>query len=216
MQNPAESVALPDSLRKLLTLVLTVSAALLYAIVLGVAIVRTLREPSPVFSEGMVRTAQLLSGLVGSVVAAGFAQSKGGPYSVGGVPASGGAMGQAASLAERLGTRARAKFGGLADMLCVPTTPQPAPRRTMPVEDAPAEQPPADGGEPASSTQGLPFGVWVALLYFVVYFVVGASALLLFLFKSTVPNLVADSAWVWLGTVSSSGYAFFALGAPSR
>lgn len=215
MQNPAESVALPDSLRRLLTLVLTVSAALMYAIVLGVAIVRTLTEPNPVFSEGMVRTAQLLSGLVGSVVAAGFAQSKSGPYSIGGAPASGGAAGQTVGLLPRLSARARAKFGSLADMLCLPAAPQPAPRRTMPVEEAPLE-PPVNGGEPATALQGLSFGVWVALLYFGVYFIVGASALLLFLFKTTVPNLVADSAWVWLGTVSSSGYAFFALGAPSR
>ena len=68
-------IEVPTWFRQFVSVVATASAAILYAVVLGVAIHRTLTESDPVFSETMTRAAAALSGLVGSVVTAGFARS---------------------------------------------------------------------------------------------------------------------------------------------
>ncbi|NLX43583.1 MAG: hypothetical protein GXY79_08925 [Chloroflexi bacterium] len=70
----SNEVIIPAWMRQLVSVVATASAAILYAIVLGIAVYRTFTEGQPQFSETMTRAAAALSGLVGSVVTAGFAR----------------------------------------------------------------------------------------------------------------------------------------------
>ena len=60
----------PEQIKRIASLAFTVLAAILYAGVLGAAIVRTLSGADAAFSSNMVRAVGLLSGLVGSVVGA--------------------------------------------------------------------------------------------------------------------------------------------------
>ncbi|MBC7315767.1 MAG: hypothetical protein H5T70_05030, partial [Chloroflexi bacterium] len=53
--------------------------------------------------------------------------------------------------------------------------------------------------------------MWIALLYFVIYFVVGVAAFALTLLRPSVPEIISNAGWVWLGTVATAGYSFFAL-----
>lgn len=205
MHNTSGNVTLPVQIRQLTTFVITVSAALLYGGVLGAAIVRTLAEPSPLFTEGMARTASLLGGLVGSVVAAGFAQ---GNRPLPGMVRATRPWARLMSVPLTVVSYGPAKLVALARLLGLPVGPS-APSRAEPGGSAP--QP----GVPEGADLLTSAGVWVALLYFAVYFLVGISAFVLFLAKSHVPPLIADSAWVWVGTVSSSAYAYFGVGARS-
>jgi hypothetical protein len=173
----------------------------LYAYILGMAEVRTFTEGAPVFEENLVRAAGLLSGLVGAVVAAGFAQGRTAspaPFSAAHVM---GGVVRTSWISLRRPPRARAKFLGLAHLLGLPERPRTAARSEE--GTPPAELAPSDG-----ATMVMAVGV----LYFVVYFVVGAVALFLTITRPTVPEMITNAGWVWLGTVLSAGYAFFALG----
>ncbi len=201
MEDIVEVAPFPDRLRRAFSLILTLLAAFLYAGVLGVSIVRAFLEPDPQFTEGTVRTAGLLSGLVGSVVSAGFARGKR-PEAV------------AMSIEHPLGGRSRTswqtlrrpsllrcKLLGLAGFLGLRAS-------TATGEPEEIAEPPAEL-DPGS---GLSISLWVALLYFALYFVVGAAAFALTLLRTATPEFLGNAAWVWLGTVLSSGYSFFALG----
>ncbi|MHB0856171.1 MAG: hypothetical protein ACYC5M_01210 [Anaerolineae bacterium] len=206
MDDPNEGALIPERLRQVLSLLMTVLAALLYAAILGSAVIRTYVEGDPLFSQGAVRAAGVLSGLVGSVVAAGFASSQ--------RPAR-----QPISLDHPLGGRAptgwttlkppsflKRKLLGLARTIGMRTQqarPATAPEGE-PTVPAPIEEPDAP--------RKVSLAMWVAVLYFGVYFFVGAGAFALTVMRPEVPELVFNCAWVWLGTVLSSGYTFFALG----
>lgn len=188
---------LPESVRQLASLVLTLSAALLYALLLGSAILKTVLGPTPDFGPNMVRMTGLLGGLVGSVVTAGFARSAP-PVSV--QMAARHVMGGEAvtawrsirppsrlrrnllSLGETLGVRSSASYReGL--------------NRGDLVEEAPRAR----------------AAMWIAIFYLVVYIVVGLAAVVVSFWIDHTPEMVAQAGWVWLGTTVSSAYSFFSL-----
>jgi len=190
----------PVRLRSALSLGLTVLAALLYAVVLGSVIIRTYFEAEPVFSEGIERAASLLSGLVGSVVTAGFAKGRR-PATVAITaehPLGGRAITSWSSL-ERP-SLVRCRFLGLASIIGLQTT-LPATWPATEEEASPDLQP----------GLGMTNTLWVSLLYFALYFAVGGAAFALTILRSTVPGFVSNASWVWLGTVVSSSYAFFSV-----
>ena len=209
MEEIVDVAPLPDGLRRILSFALTVLAALLYAVVLGSAVVRAWLDPDATFTEGTVRTASLLSGLVGSVVSSGFAR--------GSRPSA-----ASVSIAHPLGGRARTgwqtlrrpslvrcKLLGLAGILGLRAT---ALTNAPAAQQPPVEAPDADTPADLEPGRRLTPSLWVALLYFGLYFVIGAGAFVLNLMQPATPEFLGNAAWVWLGTVLSSGYSFFALG----
>ncbi len=192
----------PVRVRSALSLGLTVLGALLYAIVLGAGIIRTYVEVTPVFGEGLERVASLLSGLVGSVVTAGFAKGRR-PATVA-ITAEHPLGGQAVTSWSSLERPSllRCRFLGLASIIGLET----ALPTTWPATDEEASPDLQPG-------QGMTNTLWVSLLYFGVYFLVGGAALALTLLRPSVPEFVSNAGWVWLGTVVSSGYTFFSVDA---
>ncbi len=200
MDNTPEAQIIPAWMQQMLSLVLTLAAALLYLGILGYAIVRSFIEPEPVFTAGAMRAAQLLSGLVGSVVTAGFARGKGSSVSAMG------AVGSTSALAVRARlkpiSRTRRKFIGLGELVGFRALPS-APRKSMPEEGE---------GEQEETPQVSSLSLWVGLIYFGAYFLVGIGAFALILIKSDVPEFIGNAAWVWLGTLVAAGDSFFSLG----
>jgi hypothetical protein len=199
--------ALPVWLRELLALGLTISAAALYAAILGIAILRTVQQGDPEFSSSMVRAASVLSGLVGAVVATGFAQSRREmPIRVAAESPDDPSQeivwttGRPVSLLKR-------NLLGLGQTLGLPVLPIQARFATHDEEADLTEEP----AEPQSNKAVM----WIALLYFVVYFAVGVASFGLAMWRPVVPDIVSNAGWVWLGTVASAGYSFFALDARS-
>jgi hypothetical protein len=210
MEAITKYIVIPEWIKPALALVLTASAALLYALILGTAIMRTAIEPHPVFSPGALRAAELLGGLVGSVVAAGFARGKqpAPMHPVAVLPGSW--VTHVTRSAVRVRALARNKLLSLGEIMGLE-------RATPPLRDldelAPAEPAPAPAPAPTPSPKpSNPAAVAVGLLYLVVYVLIGAAALIVTISKATVPEIVSNSAWVWLGTVASATYSFFALG----
>ena len=199
MEEQIDQALIPDEVRRIMSLVLTLVAITLYALVLGRAIVITMIEPAPQFSSNMIRAASLLGGLVGSVVTAGFARSQrpGSVHLSAGHPMGGNALTKWTSL--RSPFLLRRKFQGLADTLGFYVEALPV-SRVAPGED---ETPRPEGG--------LTTAAWIALVYFAVYFVVGMAAFLVTFWKVAVPEVVATSGWIWLGTAISSAYTFLGI-----
>jgi len=195
----ADDGAFPEWLRRAVSLTLTLLGALLYAVVLGSAIIRTFREPNPTFSQGMVRMASLLSGLVGSVVAAGFARGRQ-PDSVPITVEHPLGRGRAQTSWQSLEppSLARVKFMGLATFIGARSA------RAGPWQQS-EDQSDLEPG------RGWSLSMWIALLYFGLYFVIGASALVLTLTRDSTPDFLVNAAYIWLGTVVSSGYSYFGL-----
>jgi len=206
MRDIIESPVISEKARRVLTFALTVGAAILYAIVLGYAIVLPLvSEEEPQFSSGLVRAAGLLSGLVGSVVTAGFANSKQ-PDSVSiSAPHPMGGRAVTAWNTLRPPSRVKSKLLGLGELLGLRAV-RILPSRTDPSRDGEATA-------PTTPTEGMTLSGWVGLLYFAVYFITGAAALVVSLFKMPVPELIDNAGGVFLGTVMTSAYTFFALNA---
>jgi hypothetical protein len=175
MDDNTSNGTLPERLQRAAGAIVTVLAAVLYAVVLGSAIVRTAIEGEPIFSEMMLRMASLLSGLVGSVVAAGFARSRR-PSATPIVTTHpiGGGIARTGWYSLRPPSRFQAKFLGVAAMVGVRV----------------------QSGAPTLSD---------------VYFVVGVGAFLLTITRATVPELVSNAAWVWLGTIVTSTYTYFGM-----
>jgi hypothetical protein len=201
MEESSEGAIVPEWLRSSLSLLLTVTAIGLYAYILGMAEVRTYIEGAPVFEENMARAAGLLSGLVGAVVAAGFAQGR--PPSATPVSAAHvmGGVARTGWISLQHPPRTRTKFLGLARALGLRVRQGPVARAedgALPIDIAPS--------------RSLTPVMVVGILYFVVYFVVGAAALVLTITRPAVPEIITNAGWVWLGTLLSSGYAFFGLG----
>ncbi len=195
----AQRRSIPDWIRQILSLTLTVAAAFLYAGILGSAVVRTFVESDPVFTEGTLRAARLLSGFVGAVVTAGFARGRRlGSTPVGITHAMGGRT-LSAWISLKPASRIKSKLVGLAVTL------------GLPIERALLQQLAAPDAEQPEVERALDSAVWVSLLYLVLYFVIGASAFTLSIIRTEVPELIANAAWVWLGTLVSSGYAFFGI-----
>ncbi|NLX43584.1 MAG: hypothetical protein GXY79_08930 [Chloroflexi bacterium] len=79
------------------------------------------------------------------------------------------------------------------------------------------------GGEPVSDTPSFEVdepavnrtSLFLAILYFAVFFVVGLTAFVTSIARPSVPELLANCAWVWLGSIITSGYAFFTLSGES-
>jgi len=198
MGNPQRKYIIPDHIKGMLTLVMAIVTAVLYALILGGAVIRTMLEADPVFSDNAVRAASLLSGLVGSVVTAGFASSRTAePYEPDDdMPI---VENPAVMVSRQAPGRLRRNLAGLARVIGLPS-PWGVQARTT-----------AADGEIIEGGGGLSATVWVALLYFGVYSAVGLASLLLSAFRPTVPDLVSSSAWVWLGTIVTSSYSFFRL-----
>ena len=198
-------IVIPENVRQVAALVLTVSAALLYGVVLGSAVVRTVFGPAPEFTTTMTRAANLLSGLVGAVVTAGFARSD-----------------RVAALVLEAATPralwrkldgsglARSNLLGLARTLGMPMR-MPATRGAAPEVGAPEAGAPE--GEPAADPRYAQVALWTAVLYLAVYFVVGLAALLTSIWVKHTPELVSQAGWVWLGTTVSAAYSYFGINA---
>lgn len=199
-----ESGTFPLWLQQALSLTLTVVAALLYALVVGNAVVKTFIEEQPTFTDGTTRAAGLLSGLVGAVVTAGFSRSKRPTTAPVSAKHPLGGHATTAWVSLKKPSRPRIKLQSLGETLGVPTV-APAPSRTEPTQ-GPGELP---------ASQGMPAALWVGILYFAVYFMVGLASFAAILLRSSAPEVVVNSAWVWLGTIMSSGYSYFALGSQS-
>ena len=199
MEDITEDKTLPAWLKQIASLILTVLAALLYAAILGSAVVRTFMEGSPTFTANALRAASVLSGFVGAVVTAGFARGRRLTVTPVGIAHPMGGKAVAAWTSTTPASRIKSKLVGLAATLGLRVKP------ALPQQPAPhdAEQP-----EPKKA---FPAAVWVALLYLLVYFLVGASAFALTILRPEVPELIGNAAWVWLGTLVSSGYTFFGL-----
>ncbi len=205
MQGITDSIAIPEWLRPALSLTLSASAALLYGAILGVAIARTLVEGQPSFSPGLLRAAEMLSGLVGSVVTAGFAHGKQPAEPVRASwlyptfrPT------RAAALKARVSSLGQSKLVGLGEIIGFYQGPS---------AGASDVGHPEQGISPAPApARANPAAFVVGVLYFAVYFLVGAGAFVVTLMRPSVPELIANSAWVWMGTILSAAYAFFALG----
>jgi len=200
MDNQPATQIIPDWLQQTLSLVLTLAAALLYLIILGYAIVVSFMSPNPIFTVGTTRAAQLLSGLVGSVVTAGFARGK--RLSSGPVSATHpmGGLGPTAWSRLKSPSRTSRKFMGLGELVGF---------RALPIAPPRSRLQEGEGEQPQLSSLSL----WVGMVYFGVYFLVGIGAFALILLKSEVPEFISNSAWVWLGTLVAAGYSFFSLGA---
>jgi hypothetical protein len=192
---------IPEPLRRVVTLLLTVVAALLYAGILGYAVASSALGQQVVLTEGAVKAARVLGGLVGAVVSAGFA----GSWRLSTVPLSAEhpVGGRTATAWFSLGpaSRFRSKLASLARTLGFAARP-PIPLRAEP----------GAGGEPTTPETSR-VAVAMALLYAGVYFLVGIAAFVLVLVKSEVPEVVDGSAWVWLGTVMASAYTYFGMDA---
>ena len=65
------------------------------------------------------------------------------------------------------------------------------------------------GGAPAKTARSNKLAMWLAIIYFVVYFIAGLGAFGLTVIRESVPDMVSNAGWVWLGTMVSAGYAFF-------
>lgn len=183
---PPEGVSVPDNIKRLVSLSFTILAALLYGAILGGAVIKTLLDNTAVFSEGALRATQILSGLVGTVVTAGFARSR--RVNAG-----------SAAITQDEGLLLQSKLLGLADTLGLNIRGLVGSEKITPLEDEPAR------------TAKINTATWVAGIYFVIYFLVGAGAFALTILRSGVPDIVSNSAWVWLGTLISSSYTFFGL-----
>jgi len=200
MDDNSPTGAIPEGLQRALGAIMTVLAAVLYAVVLGSAIIRTALEGDPTFSETTLRMASLLSGLVGSVVAAGFARSR--RPSAAPILARhpiGGDSARTGWYTLKPPSRFRAKFLGLAAMLGVRVRVGATNLSDVP---SPVDEPPISAPD---------YALWVALVYFAVYFVVGVGAFVLTATRHAVPDLVGNAAWVWLGTVVTSAYTYFGM-----
>ncbi|MHB1356439.1 MAG: hypothetical protein ACYCZF_10740 [Anaerolineae bacterium] len=189
-KEPSDSIEPPEHAKRFLSLFFTLLAALLYGAILGGAVVKSLFDSTAVFNEGALRATQILSGLVGTVVTAGFARGKSSNLSSA-TPLHEKAFlptwysqGKLLGLAETLGLN----LGGLTA------------NSIAPLED-----------EHVRITK-VNTATWVAGIYFILYFLVGAGAFLVTILRPQVPELISNSAWVWLGTLISSSYSFFALG----
>ncbi len=67
----------------------------------------------------------------------------------------------------------------------------------------------APSGAPVETERSNKLAMWLAIIYFVVYFIAGLGAFGLTVIRDTVPDMVSNAGWVWLGTMVSAGYAFF-------
>ncbi len=215
----------PPWMRQLVSVVMTISAALLYAVVLWVAIYRTFSEGDPVFSLMMSRAAGVLGGLVGAVVAAGFSHS--------GRGISIHVAGPRRHLVRHPIHWVKCNFFGLAKALGLPLLPEIVfftdhpgaipPDAERPGEDDPMQpaplEPPLDEPEPDGRWFEIDeptlnkVSLGISVLYFAIYFLTGFGAFGLAVARANVPDLISNAAWVWLGSLVSSGYSFFALNA---
>ncbi len=189
----------PTWVREIVTVGLAICVIVLYGVLLGTALYRTLHSDTPFITNGMERSAAILSGLVGTIVSVGFASGR----RVATVQARGlrpvGA--DKPSLWERLGAGAlvQGKMLGLARTVGLPVV-------SASVAGLAADQ---GGGAGASEANTNRLSMWLAIVYFVVYFLIGLGAFLLTVMRESVPDMVSNAAWVWLGTLVSAGYAFF-------
>jgi len=199
MEDIARRITIPDWLQQMLSLILTLVAAILYALVLGSALVRTVAEENPVFTEGTLRAANVLSGFVGAVVTAGFARGR----RLGSTPAGAihpmGGYTLPAWISLKPTSRAKSKLVGLGVTL------------GLHIEPILLQQLAAPDPEQPEPEKAVSYAMWIGLVYLVLYFAVGACAFVLSIIKPQVPELVSNAAWIWLGALVSSGYTFFGL-----
>ncbi len=191
---PAQTIDVPENTKRLISLAFTILAVLLYGAILGGAVIKSLIDSTSVFTPGALRATQILSGLVGTVVTAGFARPKSSNTSV--TP-------QAKESKLLPKWFVQSKLLGLADTLGLNLRGLTGSNAITPLED-----------EPVRAAK-INTATWVAILYFVVYFLVGAGAFVITVLRAQVPEIISSNAWVWLGTLISSSYSFFALGEES-
>jgi len=196
--NVTTVVSVPERIRQVIAFLLTVAALILYVVVLGDALLRTYLLGMPELPVATTRFASLLSGLVGAVVTAGFARANRpasipvtAPHPLGGWAHTGWNT-------LRPPSRARAKLLGLSEMLGL------HPTGLIPAQTATDE-------EETNRRRSLDAATYLALAYFLVYFLVGLGAFLLAFTRPQVPDLVMNAAWIWIGTIVSSGYAYIGL-----
>ncbi|MEN6479611.1 MAG: hypothetical protein ABFD20_08240 [Anaerolineales bacterium] len=199
-----ENELVPGWVRQLVMVSLAVMVILLYGGILGVAMHRTVHSAMPQITDGMEKAVAILSGLVGTVVTAGFASSKRattvqtrGLRPVGAEPP---------SFWERHNLRqlTASKMMGLARTVGLPAV-------TTTVRMHAADEDLVDADAMARGRRSNRLAMWLAIVYFLVYFLVGLGAFGLTVLRESVPAIVSNAAWVWLGTLVSAGYAFFGI-----
>lgn len=196
---PSSTTPLSETAQRIVTLVLTVLAAVLYAVILGIAVVKSAMGQDVVFTDGAIKAARVLGGLVGSVVSAGFA----GSWRFSSVqlstqhPMGGRAVTAWSSL--KPSSRFKSKLASLARALGFLS------RRSVPVRTTP------ESSEEPTESESSTTATVMAVLYVGVYLLVGMAAFVLVLVKAEVPEVVDSSAWVWLGTVIASAYTYFGI-----
>jgi hypothetical protein len=192
----------PAWVREVVTVGLAVSAIVLYGGILAAALYRTFTSNPPLITYGMERAAAVLGGLIGTVVTAGFARGRRtvavqarGLRPVGAKPP---------SLWSRLGadTLLEGKMLGLARTVGLPVV-------SASLASLAADAGGASSGAPAETERSNKLAMWLAIVYFVVYLIAGLGAFGLTVIRETVPDMVSNAGWVWLGTMVSAGYAFF-------
>jgi hypothetical protein len=189
-KEPNQSIEPPEQAKRLISLSFTILAVLLYGAILGGAVIKSILSSTAVFTEGALRATQILSGLVGTVVTAGFARGKSSNLSPTASQHDKGFLplwyiqGKLLGLADTLGLY----IGGLTASHIAPEEDEPV--RVLKVNTA----------------------TWIAGVYFIIYFLVGAGAFAITILRAQVPEIISTSAWVWLGTLISGSYSFFALG----
>jgi hypothetical protein len=198
MMNESDSSQLmPEDLRQVASLVLSLSAALLYGLLLGSAIIRTVLGPQPTFGTNVVRMTGLLGGLVGSVVTAGFARSNP-PVSV--------------------QMSARHAMGGESVTAWHTIKPPSRLRRnllslgeTIGIRASGSLRESLSSGDVIEEPLRARAALWIAVIYLTVYVVVGLAAVVVSFWIETAPEMVSQAGWVWLGTTVSSAYSYFGL-----
>lgn len=201
-QDLTNNELVPGWVKEVVTVGLAITAIVLYGGVLVVAVYRTVSSDQPLITFGMERAAAMLGGLIGTIVTAGFARGR--------RPVTVQARGlrpvgaRRPSFWQRLDAPAllQSKMLGLARTVGLPAAS--GAMATLAAD--------ADGGVSAidaRQARHTRLAMWMAIVYFVVYFVVGLGAFGLTLLRESVPDMVANAGWVWLGTLVSAGYAFF-------
>lgn len=190
-KEPVQTIDIPDNTKRLISLAFTVLAVLLYGTILGGAIIKTLMDDSAVFTPGALRATQILAGLVGAVVTAGFARPQNSNVTTSAREKDSGLLPH---------WFIESKFLGLADTLGLNLRSITASSSVMPLEEV------------SVRAAKINTATWVAILYFIIYFITGAGAFVITVMRPEVPEIISSTAWVWLGTLITSSYSFFALG----
>lgn len=155
---------MPESAPRVMGAVLAVAVLVIYAVLLGSGAWAAFKDPNATYTPNSLLAADLVTGLVGSVVAVGLAL-------------------------EPPGTRVAASHGK-------------ARRRVAALADAVTLQAPSLSARVREA---------IGWAYLLVWLVIGLAAFLVAVMRPTVPDIVFNTGWTWLGTAVAAAYAYFGI-----